>query len=178
MSAPSVEYRGHTIRWSDNEDKWSCSDFDVSSPSLASIRRTIDDNYRRLRKSAALKCLRVSEYSSPFAVEATLIEYLGEKKAPSYRQSNKALHQVAAIMPTLGNNRPSRSKGDLNEFIADTPENAAVLAEATRISQEAKRLAEEARAMVAGIPRLSLADIEGLVKAHETPKEEGISDVE
>ena len=179
MNAPTVEYRGHTIRWSDNEDKWSCSDFSVSSASLAAVRRNIDDHYRRLRKSAAVECLRVSEYSHPFTSDATLVEYLGAKESRSRNRETGAQevtvwHEVAAMSARRAPERPGRTKGKLDEFIANTPENVAVLTQADDLIRESKRLEKAARTLVAGIPRLTIDDIAGLVQAGSL--QEGSSD--
>lgn len=170
--------------WSENADQWSCHDFDLNSPSLAAVRRGIDDYYRKLRKASAVPCLRLSEYRYPFTTDATLIEYLGgvplrgrNTQTGKYEDLGVE-HRVAAMAVRRGGDKQGRSKAKLDEFIANTAENVAELARADELHRQSERLKAEVRSILASIPRLSLADIEGLVKAHETTKEEGISDVE
>jgi len=172
MSVPKVEYRGHVIIWSDNDDKWRACDFDFSHQSLAKCRERIDKEYRALRNKSAVQCLKLDGGSgfTPEGRPATLVEYLGAKEERSWstKELKAVKHRVAAMYIWAHSEKQSRNQCDLGDFAADTPEVLAMIALAKEKQDAARTLLKEGDAIMRSIPRLTEADIAGLIRAADT----------
>lgn len=172
----STDHRGHTIMWSDNSDNWYCSDFSFSHASLSKVRDNIDKMYRDLRKASSVRCLYVRCGDDPNVGEATLVEYIGpktERGTSSLAPPKVVGHRVAAMRLGYGGSRVARQSDSLSDFAPDTPEVVEAMDKAREKCRAARALMKEADAIVQAIPRLKLADIEGLVRAADTKLQEG-----
>lgn len=172
----TTEYRGYTIRFSENEEVWRCADIRFDHAKLNKVKERIDDLHRKLRKASALPCLIVSNrWSSVEAREGTIIEYIGPKTTRSWSDGEKVVgHQVAVMSTREINERPGREIMQIEELVpADDPAAWAKIEEARAIAAQIKALEEDLNAAVKAIPRLSIEAIPNLIKASEHRFEEG-----
>lgn len=170
MVSIEVEYRGYTIRYSENGDEWVCYDIAsgkaAAAPTLSKMKGKIDKYMLGIRKESAVTCLEIHSYGNLKFHEANVIEYLGPRLdggAWTSRERHVSEQQVA-VMAARDKERPSRQEIGLARLAPIGPETDAAIAEAQRllvIADDANKAYAEA---VKGIPRLTLADIEELVK--------------
>lgn len=168
---PSTEYRGYTIRYSENEDEWSCYDVGASHAKLSRVKAKIDEMHRKLRKANAFHCLSVSSYGGANACEATIVEYIGpiREKAHSYQRVGDGEiidHEVAFMSAHFGGSKKkSRQKGSLSKLVLNTPENMRRIDEANRLSDEAKALERQSQEIIKSLDRPHIDHIAELVTA-------------
>jgi hypothetical protein len=153
-----VEHKGMEIRWSDNEDAWSCMEMGFSSPSLAKVRAKIDAFRLKERKAIKVPALLLPNYETARATPCEVIEYLGPK--------GRSKIETVAVM-RMKHSGVSRCEEDMNSLVADTPEVRVVVERAADLVRRASELSRQADAMSKTIPRLTLADIAELVKHKE-----------
>lgn len=151
-----TEYKGHKIRWSDNEDQWVVSGWDkMQGPSLAKLKQRIDKELLEVRKAGAVRCLRVmTSLGSSTLEDATVVEYLGG-------------NQVAAMLPVAFDRtgKLSRQHVNLSYLAHDTWEVRDAVERASALKRKAEELSRQADSIIKAIPRLTVADIPALVKA-------------
>lgn len=167
MAEVKTEYRGHVIRWSDNEDAWTCYDLSDkvrSSPKLSILKGHIDRLYLAERKRSATPCWELSSYSNG-RTEGSVVEYLKAKEERSWssQKVGRVQHIVAVVAQRSGSERPSRAEKDLDNLAPMTPEFDAAWAEFQRLHQLAKEAEKRARDAFTALPRLQLADVQKLV---------------
>lgn len=167
MSEVKTEYRGHTIRWSDNEDAWTCYDLSDkvrSSPKLSILKGHIDRLYLAERKKASTPCWELSSHSST-RIEGSVVEYLKAKEERSWssQKVERVRHIVAVVAQRSGSERPSRAEKDLDNLAPMTPEFDAAWAEFCALNTLAKAAEKRARDAFAALPRLQLDDVQKLV---------------
>lgn len=175
----TTEYRGYTIRWSDNQDCWVCFDAGrgVEHVSLAKVKEAIDRLNLKQRKESAFACFELSDrHNSVSKTEASIIEYMGAKiERPAWHESDRTPkivgHKVAATAIRDGHTRITRRETELKNFMPDTPE-AHV---AFRRAELAAELVREASALfklaLSQIPSVSVEQIAPLVKLYEAENE-------
>lgn len=167
----SVEYRGYTIRYSENLDAWDSDAFDnskYSAPTLSKAKEKIDTLLREVRKKAALECFEIEGgYQRPYQIrDATVIEYEGPKidgSSWSGKPRYVADHTVG-VVAARGGKRPARQNTHLSSLIYGTVEDQLKLDEANRLLDQAKALEAKAKELIAAIPRVRLEDIQELVR--------------
>lgn len=167
----ATEYRGHTIRWSDNEDCWTCYDLSDkvrSSPKLSNIKAAIDRLYLAERKDAGVECWEISQ-SDCKRTFSKVVEYLGPKENRHYftKELQSVSHKVAVVAKRAGSDRPSRAQTECamlgkpgDEFDAAWK----VYVDATAEAKAAQKRVSEA---YSALPRLSVEDISRLVELAE-----------
>lgn len=167
-----TEYRGHTIRYNDNSDEWSCSDlgFRSSHQSLKKVKERIDKMYLDLRKAAALPCYEISTYGDPSKTEAKITEYIGARFERDYKSNERKLkgYKVAVVAKRRNNDKASRAEADLESLMPDTPEALAVFAEVEAAYEKVKAAKAVYDETVARLPRLTVDDIVELKRIKET----------
>lgn len=158
----SIEHKGMQIRWSDNEDQWTCMEMRTSSPSLAKIKSRIDTFRRKQRKEASVTAIYLSGHSERW-MPCEVVEYLGKK---GYRSS-----ELVAVMRKGLSEKPTRNEDEMTSIALDTPENRAAVARANELAMEAHELTRQAREIMKSIPRLTKGDIPGLIEHADTAQE-------
>lgn len=174
-------YRGYTIRFSENEDKWNCYEAKVSHASLAKVKAKIDKLHLAMRKAAAFDCLAIPGYGTddPAKItEARVIDYRLK------RERNRGLwakpdgpeffdtHTVA-IMSVRGlNSTAGRSWIEIEKLAPIGPETEAAL-EVVRARYAEAQAAEKAlREAWAAVPRLTFEDVKALAEAADARLDE------
>lgn len=170
MTDLRTEYRGYEIRYNDNSDEWTCSDIGRknSAPTLSKMKANIDDYLRSIRKEASVICYELSRHGGLKLTEATVTEYIGPKIDGSSwggTPRHVAGHKVAVAAKWSGNDKVSRREQSLSDCVPMTPEAAEAITEARRLEAIAKAATAAYEQAVAAIPRLTLEDVSGLVKA-------------
>jgi hypothetical protein len=166
----STEYRGYTIRYNDNSDEWTCADLGRknSAPTLSKMKANIDDYLRSIRKEAAVICYELNAHLSIKLTEATVTEYIGPTIDGSSWGSNPrhvSGHKVAIAAKREGNERIVRREGRLKDCVPMTEEAAQAITEAKRLERIAKAAQADYERAIKAIPRLTIDDVAGLVKA-------------
>jgi hypothetical protein len=161
MTRPTVEHKGMDIYWSDNEDKWSCSEMGFSSQSLLAVKRKIDAFRKKERSGIAIPALYVSEYGTK-ATPCEIVEYLGEHK--TYGSGRPLAPKVAVMRPGYSGERKTRNTDWLHELAPATPEVEALIAKMAGLNEEIERLKREVVTLGKQVPRLRIEDIAELVK--------------
>jgi hypothetical protein len=152
----TVEHKGMSIRWSDNEDQWTCMEMGASSPSLSSIKRKIDAFRRKERKGASVAALYLSNYGSR-SMPCEIVEYLGKKGNGSFQRE-----KVATIRSSVSD-KPSRNEDNMSDIALDNDVNRASVEQAKLLSDRASELEKQAREIMSSIPRITRDDIAALV---------------
>lgn len=168
-----TEYRGYTIRYSENADEFQVLDVQGPkgrAPTLSKMKEKIDALYRQEREAAALDCYELQKgSSSPETVllEARLTEYEGPLVQRPWAHHQKAYiseQKVASISRRGGSSKAARRTAKLENMAPIGPETDAAVDEYLRlrgIENEAKAAADAA---FAAIPRVTLEDISELVR--------------
>lgn len=171
-----TNHRGYLIRYSENEDKWRSYDAGdgMEAETLSKLKEKIDRMIAKQKNKTAISFLVLDDdYNSQKTgvTEAKMTAYLGPQlKNKSYGSVEKVVdgHKVEAIYASRKwgkrEERAARRAISLTDCCPETQEVHVALAEANRLGMIAKRAAEDHRKAVAAIPRMTLADIDSLVK--------------
>lgn len=176
-----TEYRGYKIIYSENGDEWRSFEAGdgMAAPTLSKLKEKIDRLALSERKAASFRCLEFSEYQGFKVIETNIIEYLGpvmDGGGWSHKPRYIARQKVASVSVRRGKDRATRRETDLSVFLHDTPEVRAALGELERLhraAEEARRAYDEARE---AIPRVTVADIDALVKLSGIDPTGGLKD--
>lgn len=168
----STDYKGYTIRYSENEEVWTCYDVGASNEKLGRVKAKIDDMHRKLRKANAFHCLDVSGYRGATAQDATIVEYLGpiRKKRSSERVGTGEIedHQVAYMSVGGGlSDKKTRQTGALSKLTLDTTANRHTIAEAARLMEQAREIETQAASLLKQLSSPKIEDIADLVAASD-----------
>lgn len=166
-----TKYRGHSIRWSDNEDCWACYDLSDkvrSSPKLSTIKAAIDRLYLAERKAAGVECWEISSYDGK-RTPATVVEYLGKKVDRNSWSSapDRVFHKVAVVAKRGGAERPARRETECDKLARPGAEFDAAWEIYTRAVADKKAAEKRAASAFAALPRLQVSDIAKLVELAE-----------
>lgn len=166
-----TEYRGYRIAYSENGDEWTCYEIGrgkgATAPTLSKMKAKVDDYLRSLRKQVSITCLELHTHFSLKAIDAVVVEYIGptiDGGAWTSKARHVSGHKVAAMAMRDGATRVSRQEYHLTTFAPISDETYAAIAEAKRKEEILKAADRDFKAAVAAIPRLTLADIDQLVK--------------
>lgn len=166
-------YRGHTIRYTDNADEWTCYDVQdakgqsYSSPKLSNVKAAIDKMFLDMRKRSAFPCFELGKSHHPTKTAATIIEYVEHKiERNFYRPTEPSIdrHVVAAVAQRTGRERAVRRTADITEFMPDTPEAHEAYQRFLAARQRAQEAEKDARDAFDAIPRVSIDMIPDLVR--------------
>ena len=174
--ALETSHRGYAIRYSENEDKWRSYEAGdgMEAETLSKLKDKIDRMIAKQKKETSINFFVLEGDHSRLVnslTEAKMTAYVGpEMKNKSYSSTEKVVvgHKVEAIYVASnwgkrGEKAARRSIG-LNDCCLDTAEVHAAVAEANRLGTIAKQAAAAHHNAVKAIPRMTLADIESLVK--------------
>lgn len=159
----TVDHRGYTLHYSENEDAWNCYDLGICNVSLAKTKAAVDKLLLKARKDAKFPCLQLGYDGTVTAVD--IIEYIEAKVSKDYKSKHDVTkHYVASLGHRTGRGVASRSVSALDAFIHDTPDNRAALDQANELRAQAKILERNAAAVQGTIPRVTMDDIAALVR--------------
>jgi hypothetical protein len=169
-------HRGYTIRYSENQDKWWSHDAGdgMEAETLSKLKEKIDRMIAKGKKATAIHFLVIDSDSSlrkTALTEAKMTGYLGPKivnKTGYSSEKEVRGHSVEAVYVSerwgRRDEKAARRSTGLDNCCPDTPEVHAALAEANRLGLLARQADADYRKAVAAIPRMTLADIDQLVK--------------
>ena len=169
-------HRGYKIRYSENGDEWTSYEAGdgMSAPTLSKLKEKIDRMIAKAKKETAVDFLVIEDNGSgkkTILTEAKMTAYLGPdvgNKGYSSLEKEVKGHRVEAIYVARkwgkADEKAARRSLSLSDCSPDTSEAHEALAEANRLGLLAEKAAADHRRAVAAIPRLTLADIETLVK--------------
>jgi hypothetical protein len=168
MSGVVTEYRGHKIRWSDNEDCWTCYDLSDkvrASPKLSAIKAAIDRLYLAERKAAGVGCWEISSHDGS-RTPATVVEYLGEKTEKSWsgRTPDRIYHKVAVVAKRTASERPARRETSCDQLARLGAEFDAAWEIYANAFAERKAAQKREQEAFGALPRLQVEDIAKLVE--------------
>lgn len=172
-----TEYRGYSICYGDNDDKWWCSAIGYQHEKLSKVKAKIDSIHLKMRKAAAIECYHVSGGGSgPLSLdEATVIDYAGPVRAQARSFERNPTgevigHKFAIMTKARHSEQRSRQVVQMDTLVTD--EAFEVLERVRVIEAQIKALGEQRKRMVAEIPRMKFEDFAELVAASEARIEE------
>lgn len=173
-----TEYRGHTISYSENSDEWWCSDINYSNISMAKVKAKIDAMYLKLRKESAVPCYEINSHGgrSELLTESTVIEYIkGIYRGDTWTGKPVTLvnHMVAVVAQRQGSTRAARREIELSRLAPATPETRAAADLVRQRHDEYLAAMKAYEAAVEAIPRLTIEDVDALVRVHKSEAEVG-----
>lgn len=177
-----TEYRGYTIRYSENEDRWNCYEVDKKGAvTLSDMKKRIDAMHLKMRKEASVPCFEIKRREGKDTwdvglIEAKLIDYVKpryEGGSWTGKPQYIADHRVATVAKRPGSTRAARQEVYLSTLVPDTDEVHSAIFKANKLGHEAHLAATAFRDAVEAIPRLTLDDIQNLVEASGQRLQEG-----
>lgn len=173
----STEYRGYVISYSENGDVWNCFDCKVEASTLGKAKAKIDALHLKMRKASAVDAFElVTNYGKPPELEdCKIIDYVRAVHDHNWMTSAPPRlvdHEVASMAHRRGSERKSRRNVKLSGIIKPGPETDAAFDEAVRLWRIFYDADQAFKAAIEAIPRLTLADIDGLVTASKAKIEE------
>jgi hypothetical protein len=175
----STEYRGYTIRFGENDEKWWCSDIEFSHERLSKVRERIDRLHLQLRKASSVDCLIMDlEYADAGSKfhEGKIVDYLGVIRSPRPGAFERVYtgpvvdHKVAVVSARRGEKASRRSQ---NLSSAYAPEAADMMPLICAQQEIIKRARAEIKRIVSAMPRVQFDQLADLVKASEHVFTEG-----
>lgn len=153
-----IDFNGITIHYSENEDVWRCSSFDVDGKTLSAVKAKVNNilaDARRLVEPIAVFTLdswsnKVSEQGVVTLVESDKKVWLTTTKLAWWKGERRY--------------EKARSKIDVEEAILDTPEARALVAEVVQNVAELEAQIKAEKARVEALPRLTPEMISKLQK--------------
>lgn len=176
--ALETEHRGYTIRYSENGDEWTSYDAGtgMSAPTLSKLKEKIDRMIAAQKKKTAVEFLVIEEAISgkrqTLLIDAKATGYAGPKieSLNIYSSTQKVVkgHKVEAVYVGrswgASNTKAARRVIDIEKCCPDTDATRAAVAEANRLGKLVEEAERAHRDAIKAIPRLTLSDIEELVK--------------
>lgn len=162
----TIDYRGYSITYSENQDVWRCWSLDIEADRLPTLKGKIDRLIVASRKLAnPLPVIRVDYHG-----RVAPVKVLGLAQ-PRKDRAGKELEPDAAwcMVPDeewyfdhdLGQRRKrpieKREKVRLEQLFVDSPENREAVVEANRIKAEIDRLTGRRGEVLKGMARVSSA---------------------
>ena len=153
-----VEHNGFTLRYSDNEDKWSVWELELEDKSLAKLKQKVNKFVSNKLKTASLIVgIDDSGYGSR----------VPEKRQVVSRDASTGEYWVIR----LDNGRRERVKAD--KLFPWTPEVDTKIAEYERLQEEARSFMRQASAVIQSIKKGSKDEIaDMLIELSKAPEEE------
>lgn len=161
-----IMYRGHSIRFAENQEVWRCFPLDVEGEKLATVKRKIDKVISEARKLTEAQTAIVFDPSWNTIVPVKVIAFAEPRKKGAEPDSAWCMvttseryfdeeKKTTAYRPV-----ERREKKSLAGLKADTPENRATFAEIERLKSEAEQIAD--RIKVESAKLISFASTYGL----------------
>jgi len=174
-----TEHRGYKIRYGENSDEWYSSDAgdNMTAPTLSALKTKIDRMIAKQKKNTAIDAmvldvsLSVISNEKTTAINAKLTAYVGPELAKRGGISSGQQvtgHKVETIYVATrwgkADERPARRVISLSNCCPIGPATDAAIEEANRLGEIAKQAVQQHRKAIDAIPRLTLDQIEALVK--------------
>tara|TARA_R110002020_G_scaffold73888_3_gene189504 strand:+ start:14181 stop:14723 length:543 start_codon:yes stop_codon:yes gene_type:complete len=172
-----TEHMGYEIRYADNMDEWTVSDFSYSNVSLKKVKDHISRKQAALRKAGKFDCLMerngvlsdvaVVEYIAPIMQRRMYTQDVDKTKEP-------ADHYVWAMTPKHHSTKKvTRRQKRLSEFILDTPENRSIGADIEGVEANIAALKKRITFLRGTLKPVELEHLEKLIAASDQRVEEG-----
>lgn len=176
--ALETEHRGYKIRYGENSDEWFCNEAGdgMSAPTLSKLKDKINRMIASQKKKTAVDFLVIEDSGiignrKTLLTEARMTGYSGpEVSNKGYSSLEKVVtgHKVEAVYVGRkwgkSDERAARRVVNLKDCCPDTDAVRKALAEVNRLGEAAKLADKAHREAIEAIPRLTLADIDTLVK--------------
>jgi hypothetical protein len=161
-------HRGYKIQYGENNDEWWCHELDITSKSLQRVKRRIDQIQLKERKESAVECFELtSSHTAGGRTKlsyAKVIEYGGAKKPYGYKEGDPLQQEVYALTRNRDSDRMRRSKFNMDNMIRKESGVMDTLGCIHILEAQRYDLDQEIKALVKSLPRLTLDDIEPLVR--------------
>lgn len=157
MNGLETEFRGYTIRYSENEDVWRCHALDMDGTTLTQLKNKMGRYLAKIAKTAEVIPAFLSSYGDSFTpcFIVSVSNTLNYKKEPEVWTFTERQEMWRSEYRTVRD----RKKHSASSIILDTLENRVLIAEAERlrtIERVAKKAADEAARI---IPRIDVSTI-------------------
>lgn len=181
MSA-QVEYRGYTIRFSENEEKWRCWDIEFGHEKLSKVKERIDKMHLQLRKASSVDCLVLEGVGShdirnvATFHEGKIVEYLRPERAVRPGTFERVGtgeiidHHVAVVSAKRGDKASRRTQMLSNAYALEAADMLPAIHTQQKIIREAE---DEIKRIRASMPRIQFEQLADLVRASEHVFSEG-----
>jgi hypothetical protein len=175
-------YRGYTIRFGENDEKWSCWDIEFSHEKLSKVKERIDRLHLQLRKASSVDCLVMGggyrDGEVPKFYEGKIVDYSGvirSQRPGTFERVHTGPvvdHQVAVVSAKNSlSDKPSRRTQRLSEAFA--PEAADMMPDILRQCDIIRDASAEIARIKAAMPRIQFDQLADLVRASEHVFTEG-----
>lgn len=169
MTDITTEHNGHMIRYSENEDKWTCWAMSVEAKTLSALKtklNKLDADSRRVNVTA-IKLSYHTDPESAHEVTVTVIEPQREAEKPRWGSTTPPAPPEREAWVTYqtskyrGVDKPDmkREKVELKRLLPATPEVRAMLKKARDMSAAIKAAQDELKRYVETIPRYTAEDL-------------------
>jgi len=175
----ATEYRGYTIRFGENDEKWWCSDIEFSHENLSKVRERIDRLHLQLRKASSVDCLVMEGSHSDAGTafhEGKIVDYIGAVRSQRHGTFEREYtgpvvdHKVAVVSAKRGDKAIRRTQ---NLSDAYAPESADMMPAILEQEGIMRRARDEIKRIKDAMPRVQFDQIGDLVKASEHVFTEG-----
>lgn len=171
-----IQYRGYAISFGHNSGLWSCRELDLENIDISKVKAGIDRICLKLRKENAVDCLYLTHGDELHP--AKIIEYAGHstKRIGPAGTGPRVFehHLVYAMRPSYSStDRHSRQRDNLDSFIQPGPLTDAILAEINSERETIKRAKQRIYELKQQYPRVTIDDIQALVKIAAVEAEAG-----
>lgn len=170
----ATEYRGYTIRFGENDEKWSCYDIEYSHEKLSNVKERIDRLHLQLRKASSVDCLVMSDifsdYQNATMLDGKIVDYIGVIRSQrpgtfEREHTGPVVDHKVAVVSARGGDKPSRRTQNLSD--AFSPEAADMLPLILRQQAIIREARAEISRIRAALPRIQFDQLADLVKASE-----------
>jgi hypothetical protein len=171
-----IPYRGYAISFGHNSGLWSCRELGQENIDINKVKAGIDRVCLKLRKENAVECLYLAHEDELHP--ANIIEYAGHstKKTGPFGTGPRVFesHLVYAMRPSYSStDRHSRQRDKLDNFVQRGPLTDAILAEIKAERETIKRAEQRIHELKKQYPRVTIDDIQALVKIATVEAEAG-----
>lgn len=156
-----LKHNGYTIRWSDNEDCWTCSELELKNASLAKLKTAInkrDSVNRRLGDEGVpvIVLHNNMDYNTGRLGRAVLLD--GD------REKVWILFEPDEARRSRGFGAKDRELVSLTNVVANTPENYAKLEEHKALRQQKVALGDQMGDLIKALPKLTREELSRLTE--------------
>lgn len=177
--ALATEYRGYTIRFGENDEKWSCWDIEFSHEKLSKVKERIDRMHLQLRKASSVDCLVMDggdDWHPAKFHEGKIVDYVGVVRSQRPGTFERVYtgpvvdHKVAVVSAKTGDKASRRTQVLSDAYAPEAIEMMPAILEQQLIMRNARNEIQRIRA---AMPRVQFDQLADLVRASEHVFNEG-----
>lgn len=166
-----IEYKGRTLTFREDLDKWSCSALKLDSKSLTALKRKIDklDGETRRVSVAAIRIGESGHYDKVgSSVQIVMLAKTSDWELKRYDEDRESMtfatnspdRRVPTVWIMVPNgNQMERKKVRLDSLAFPSESTQAAIREYERLGAEIQKLKDERDAVLKAIPRLTFDDL-------------------